>query len=54
MLQEQAGALRMDENTVLELVSTVYFRAQWKERFYEDNTAPGTFHAAAVFLFSQP
>lgn len=46
MLQEQAGALRMDENTVLELVSTVYFRAQWKERFYEDNTAPGTFHAA--------
>ena len=47
LLKEQAGALKLDGNTVLELASTIYFRAQWQDRFYEENTAEGTFHAAS-------
>ncbi len=47
LLEEQAGALKLDGNTVLELASTIYFRAQWQDRFYEENTAESTFHAAS-------
>ena len=35
----------MDQETILALASTIYFRAKWDGEFSEANTAPDTFHA---------
>ena len=47
LLEEQAAGLEFDPNTVLGLVTTIYFRAKWREGFSENATAPDTFHAAS-------
>ena len=41
----QASGLTMDQETILALVSTIYFRAKWDGEFSKANTAPDTFHA---------
>ena len=45
LLKEQASGLTMDQETILALASTIYFRAKWNGEFSEANTAPDTFHA---------
>ena len=47
LLARQAGGLSMDPDTVLALVSTVYFKAAWSEVFSEDCTQRDVFHAPA-------
>lgn len=52
-LNEQTGGqlgdavenVTLDPQTMLELVTTVYFRAKWLEQFDTANTFPQTFHA---------
>ncbi len=45
LLEEQAGQMEMEEGTVLRLVSTVYFQANWKSRaFDEKDTTQDVFH----------
>ena len=47
LLKEQASGLEFDPNTVLGLVSTIYFRARWSEEFYDGATSSDAFHAAS-------
>lgn len=47
LLTEQIEELELDARTVLALASTIYYRAQWADKFNEGNTAEGTFYAAA-------
>ena len=42
---QTGGLLSMDPDTVLALVSTVYFRANWADEFNDNLSAEGTFHA---------
>lgn len=44
LLHEQAEQLELDDRTLLALVSTLYFRAQWNNEFDPADTAPGVFH----------
>ena len=44
-LSDAVENVALDANTVLELLTTVYFRAKWAERFDPANTAPAVFHA---------
>lgn len=46
LLEEQAGQIEMDPDTILALATTVYFRAKWADEFSESRTEPGVFHAA--------
>lgn len=46
-LTEQAGGLEMNINTVLALVTTLYFKAPWKDSFPESATKSDVFHAAS-------
>ena len=45
LLEEQASKLSMDPETILALVSTIYFRTKWDGEFSESNTKQDTFHA---------
>ena len=45
LLEEQAGSIELDSETILALASTVYFKAKWGYEFSEGKTAPQTFHA---------
>lgn len=45
LLADQIDDLELDAQTVLALVSTIYFNAGWAERFSSDSTAPDIFHA---------
>lgn len=45
LLEEQAGNIELDSETILALASTVYFRARWGDEFVKENTIPQTFHA---------
>ena len=45
LLTDAADGVSLDAGTMLELVTTVYFRAKWLTQFDAANTAPGTFHA---------
>ena len=45
LLTEQAGALKLNPETVLALVSTICFRANWTDKFGEDATSAETFRA---------
>jgi len=47
LLEEQAGNIELDRETVLALASTVYFKAKWHSEFSKANTAPQTFHTPA-------
>ncbi|MDE7324821.1 MAG: hypothetical protein K2N63_00840 [Lachnospiraceae bacterium] len=46
LLNEQAKDVETDEDTVLELASTIYFSAQWQERFDEKETREEIFYKA--------
>ena len=45
LLEDSANSLEMPPETLLTLMSTVYFKASWHDMFPEDLTAAGTFHA---------
>lgn len=45
LLEEQAQGLYLHRDTVLALASTVYFKDMWDQKFLEENTEPGVFHA---------
>lgn len=44
LLKEQASGIRMDDNTLMALASTIYYRAKWSEEFSKVNTREETFH----------
>lgn len=45
LLREQAGQIEMDERTMFQIVSTIYFQAKWSGRpFDESKTEPDVFH----------
>ena len=44
LLKEQASGLTMDQETILALASTIYFRAKWNGEFSEANTVPDTYY----------
>ena len=45
LLKESADGLSLTPETVIALVSTIYFRAKWGSEFSESKTADGIFHA---------
>ena len=45
LLQEQAEGLSFDANTVLALASTIYYSANWSDKFSDSATSEDTFHA---------
>lgn len=45
LLTEQANGLKLDPATVLALVSTIYYRASWRDSFYDGATTQDVFHA---------
>lgn len=45
LLEQQAGNIKLDAQTVLALASTVCFKAKWSDEFSKGKTAPQTFHA---------
>lgn len=47
LLEEQANGLSLDSETLLALVSTLYFKANWLESFNASATADDVFHAAS-------
>ena len=46
LLEEYAGQIETEPDTLLALASTIYFKASWADEFDESATAPRTFHAA--------
>lgn len=57
LLTEQAGSVQLRSETVLALVSTIYYSAQWSDQFYEGANTQETFQAptgdeTATFLHS--
>lgn len=49
LLTEAADGLQMDDSTVMALVSTLYLKASWMEKFEPENTKTETFHGAEDF-----
>ena len=47
LLGEYTADMSLDPETVLAIVSTVYYRATWSDEFSEDDTSPGIFHGTA-------
>ncbi len=45
LLKDYSKDLKLDSDTVLALVSTLYYQAKWADAFDPDLTAPGAFHA---------
>ena len=45
LLTEQASGVQLRSETVLALVSAIYYSAQWSDQFYEQNNTQDTFHA---------
>lgn len=45
LLEEQAQGLHLAPETVLALASTIYFKDMWDQKFAEEDTEPGVFHA---------
>lgn len=45
LLSESVKNMKLAPETVIALVSTMYFRAKWSEEFSENNTYSDTFHA---------
>ncbi|MBQ9330338.1 MAG: hypothetical protein IJ221_05050 [Oscillibacter sp.] len=45
LLQEQAGSVQLDPQTVLALATAIYFKAAWESQFSESQTYSQTFHA---------
>ena len=46
-LREYTKEMSLEPGTVLDILSTVYFKAMWLKDFREANTAPGPFHGTA-------
>lgn len=44
LLEEQAGNIELDSDTILALATTVYFKAKWHGGFSKDKTSLQTFH----------
>ena len=44
LLTEYTENMELDPSTVLELVSTIYFKASWDDKFYESHNTEETFH----------
>ena len=47
LLKDYTKNLQMSPETVMALVSTIYYKAAWYDKFYEDATNKETFHGAA-------
>ena len=45
LLTEQANGLKLDPNTVIALVSAIYYRAPWSDKFSSSATTQDVFHA---------
>ena len=46
LLKEYTEGMKLSPDTVLALVSTIYYKAAWQNTFWEGATGPGTFHGA--------
>ncbi len=46
-LEEQAGGVELDWNTVIALATTIYYRAKWADEFWEGNNDQKVFHGTA-------
>jgi serine protease inhibitor len=44
LLKEYTEGMKLSPDTVLALVSTIYYKAAWYDTFWEGATSPGTFH----------
>lgn len=44
MLEEQAGNIKLDSNTVMALATTIFFQAKWKSEFNSDKTEEAVFY----------
>lgn len=44
LLKEFVAGLHTQPETVMELISTVYFKASWTDKFYSENTDTAVFH----------
>lgn len=47
LLSEYTKGMKLDAATVLAIVSTIYYKAAWVDKFYPDATTQETFHGAA-------
>ncbi|MGX8716300.1 MAG: serpin family protein, partial [Lachnospiraceae bacterium] len=47
LLQEQAGQVELEPDTLLALATTIYFKAGWAEQFNKEMTSTETFHAVS-------
>lgn len=47
LLTEQSQNTKLEPDTVVALASTIYFSAQWEERFWDENTKNATFRSPA-------
>ena len=47
LLKEESEGLHLEDDTVLALVSTIYFKASWMDRFGAERTKPGVFHGSS-------
>ena len=45
LLAQQAGGVKMSADTLLALATTIYFKANWHDKFSEHATKPDVFHA---------
>ena len=46
LLTEYTEDLKMDSDTVLAIMSTIYFKAGWENKFYQESNTSETFHGA--------
>lgn len=46
LLKDYISEIEMTPETVMSLVTTIYFQAKWENEFSENNTLDGTFHTA--------
>lgn len=45
LLTDRVQGVELGADTILALVSSIYYQAKWQDRFFAEDTAPGTFHA---------
>ena len=44
-MRKQAGNIKLDSETILTLVTIVYFKAKWSDEFSKGKPSPKAFHA---------
>lgn len=47
LLEEQAGAVNLEPETILALATTIYFKAGWADQFNKEANTTETFHAVS-------